>query len=140
MATATFTPTLSTSAPPDVTDTYVHYFGTLAISAAADTYLTGGLVCSFAGIKLDSSAVPTEVRIWDETAGVGLVYQYCKGTKLSDGKVVIRGQYPDSGIGAGKFPLPEVANALALNDATLAIDTAAAAGKLTFEAIFRKGK
>jgi len=140
MATATFTPTLSTSAPPDVTDTYVHYFGTLAISSATDTYATGGLVCSFAGVKLDSSATPTEVRVWDETAGIGLTYQYIKGSNLTNGKLVIRGQYPDSGIGAGRFPLPEVANALALNDATLAIDTAATAGKLKFEAIFRKGK
>ncbi len=134
MADGTLTPTIDKTLPADVTDRYVTYYGSLAVSAAADTYVAGGVVLSFSG-KVPNSGVPTRVEVWDEYAGLGYVYQYIKGTGIADGKLLIRGQQP-SVAGAGIFPLDELGAGTAFNAAGVAIDAAV----LRFAATFRRLK
>ena len=94
MATGTMTPTItSTSRNQD----NLIVFGTIAVSAGTDTYATGGLVCSFAGLDtLKTSATkPVWISIMSApaagTSPSGWLYNYCYGTSLATGKVAIFG-------------------------------------------------
>lgn len=91
MATATAVATRVKNIEADTDHRHNVYFGTIAVSPAADTYLTGGLTLSFAGISgIPQSSVPVEVRVWSEAAANGYQFQYIRGTTNANGKLVIR--------------------------------------------------
>lgn len=86
MANATATATVTTQ----WTDgRYIHAIGTIAISAAADVYVTGGLTLSFAG-KVQSSRSPIYVIIQGGTTAVGMAgYTFLAGTTIANGKILV---------------------------------------------------
>ena len=92
MATATATATITQI---DNTQKNVIAFGTIAISAATDTYATNGIVLS--GFLNDliktSSTSPNIVEITAMpaagTSPSGWTYIYCYGTTLNNGKMAI---------------------------------------------------
>jgi len=134
MATGTLTATLSATRHPDVTDNYFHYYIDLAVSAAGDTYATGGVVCSLAGKKLLGHGLPERVEIWDEKAAAQCKYQYVNGSSPANGKVVIRGQQPTATPGvSGSVPLDEFGNGVAFNAANMGVSAATLRGKVTFK-------
>jgi hypothetical protein len=135
MATGTFTATVSATRGPDVTDRYFHYYGDLAVSAAGDTYTTGGAVCTIAGKKLIGRGVPTKVEIWDEKAAAQCAYQFVVGSNLTNGKIVIRGQQPTATPGkSGSVAFAEFGSGVAFNAANMGVSAAT----LKFKATFRK--
>jgi len=137
MATGTLTAALTVGVPADTTDRYVSYYGGLTVSAAGDTYATGGVTCSLRIAGIDHSNIPERVEIWDETAGAGYEYRYIFGTTIANGKVLILGHQPAAATG-GILPLDELGNGIAFNATNVVISTASAAGKLKFKATFSR--
>ena len=118
MATATFKFNPSPKAPlGDVSQDIVCFYGSITFSAAADTYLTGGLLplAGFAAINLGpySDRVPLFCDIQSQI-GSGLNYQYNVVTK----KLMILG-----GGGSGTAAAVEITNGSALNATTPQIFT-----------------
>ena len=112
MAVATATagqPTLTTTDQKTVT-----IYGTVTLSAAADTYATGGLTLSFAGFDdAKSSSLPVEVQIWSNPPAAApntfqYQYQFNVGTTLANGKMQI------FQCAAATNPLAEYTNAAAI--------------------------
>lgn len=67
----------------------IHAIGTIAVSAAADTYATGGLAVSFAG-KVQSSKPPLTCAVYGGKTAVGCaLYKYVKGTTIANGVLQI---------------------------------------------------
>ena len=85
MAAATATPTVVST---DWTGNELIVRGTVAFSAAADTYTTKGVPMSFAGVQ--SGSLPTEVRFYVTSAPTNLYYyNYAAGTTQANGAVQI---------------------------------------------------
>ena len=135
MATGTFTPTISVTVPPDVTERYITYYGTLAVSAAGDDYHTGGSVCSFQG-KVPQSGPPVWVEITSRGAssgGLSNVYTYVPGTTAANGKVMI---LTTNGGATGIQALQELTADTAYNAATNSVNL----DYIYFKATWRKGQ
>lgn len=67
----------------------LHVLGKFAVSAASDTYATGGLTASFAG-KVRSSKPPRKVFVNGGTTAVGKAgYQFVPGTTIANGKLLV---------------------------------------------------
>lgn len=124
MATGTITPTVDPT-KTDVTERHELYFGSLAFSAATDTYASGGVVLSFADPEIKSSQVPIHVDIKGKT---GHIYAYVPGTTIADGKVMIF-----VSANSTTAALTEFGNGTAFNAAS-----APASDTITFKARFRK--
>jgi len=85
MASATATPTIVSQ---DWTGNELIVRGTLAFSAATDTYTTKGVPFSLVGVN--SSELPTEVRVFVTSAPTNLyVYNYAIGTTQANGAIGI---------------------------------------------------
>ena len=73
----------------------VTLYGVVTLSAAADTYTTGGMTLSFAGMDdVKSSSSPVEVQVWSNPTAASpnttqYVYQYNVGTTAATGKMQI---------------------------------------------------
>lgn len=94
-ATATFTIDPKALNAVENTQKSVWVRGTVAISAATDSYVTGGILVTFSPIEgLHSQLVPTYVRVWSQPA-VGspntflYLYTYNPGSTLALGKMQI---------------------------------------------------
>lgn len=124
MSNATVIPTVVQSLT-DVSERKVTYYGTLAVSADPDVYVSGGNTLSFAG-KVPHAQKPDEVRIWSETLA-DLIYrfQYVTGTTIANGKVIVitGAAGADAELAAAAIP------------AAISGDAA-----LRFKAIFKKGQ
>jgi outer membrane protein assembly factor BamB len=133
MATLTFTPTRNKNIEPDSNGRHQVYFGTLAASASADTYATGGAVCSFSAISgVPHLEAPVCVYLWSETPANGFVFTFVTGTTIANGKVVIS---TTNTVALGTAaPFVEMTNGTACG-AVIFGDT-----KLRFEARFVHGK
>lgn len=91
-ATATITPVGGVTV--DSTKAMEVVYGTIAIGASPLTYTTHGIAMSFAGFDLiKSSTPPLFVTVVSSSAAgtspSGYVYQFCPGTSLSNGVLVI---------------------------------------------------
>lgn len=88
MATGTATPTV-TSTSWNGSELIMR--GTVAFSSASDTYATGGLTISFAGLAgLESSSIPLQVTFFVKSAPTNLfVYKYVFGTTQANGLIQI---------------------------------------------------
>ncbi len=90
MATATCTATRNKNIEPDTLGRHCIYFGNLAITGSGDTYVTGGLTLSFAGVSgIPHNDPPATVYVWSESASNGYLFQYVTGTTNANGKLVI---------------------------------------------------
>ena len=132
----TLTATRDKSIEIDVSERYFTVYGTIAFgSANTKTYTANGTTLSFAGITPGVGAKPpVEVRIWSESATLGVPkYIYKPGTTAADGVMLI---YGADGGASGTASLAEFADQTAWNDAALNVwgDTP------RFAAKFRKGK
>jgi len=130
MATATFKFNIKNNVPIGVDDQdIITYVGTVTFSAAADTYLTGGLLAAagFAALNLGPYAdrVPVAVQI-SSLVGSGFQYLYNVNTK----KLMII-----AGGGSGTAAPSELTTGTALNAATPNIFT----DVIAFELVFPKG-
>ena len=85
MAAATATPTITSQ---DWTGNELIVRGTVAFSAATDTYTTKGVPFSLVGVQ--SGSLPNEVRIFVTSAPTNLyVYNYAAGTTQANGAIGI---------------------------------------------------
>ena len=93
VATATMTANAATLNSQDNTQKTEIVRGTVTISAATDTYATGGIACTFAAGTLEqikSSLPPTYILMWSQPA-VGspntflYLYSYNPGSTLANG-------------------------------------------------------
>ena len=110
----------------DTAQETVIYFGTISFSAAADTYLTGGLLAAtgFAVLNLGPYADRTPIYFDVNTqAGSGWEYEYNVATK----KLMII-----AGGGSGTAAAVELTTATALNAATPNIFTDVVAFRAVF--------
>lgn len=132
MATATATATVDLATVPDQSERYFGIFFTIAVSAGPDTYATGGLALTLAVKNCPAGAKPAAVFIWSDTAANGYQFQYVPGTKISDGKLVIRASVT---VANGTGPVTvEMTNGTAI-PAAISSDT-----KLRALALFQIGK
>lgn len=102
VATATFT---RDKTKLDVSERYVTHYGTIAVSAAPDTYATDGLTCSLTSVN--SNDLPEDVNVWFTTP-IGWIPLFKVGSTLANGKLTFWGQEPTNA-GAGILPLGELA-------------------------------
>jgi hypothetical protein len=117
MATAIFTPVRTKNVEGDTWGRYKVWYGTLQASAAADTYATGGCVCSFAGIPgIPAFEAPIVVSTWSESVTVdNFVFVYITGTNAGNGKLAIM---TTNTVNAGvNAPYVEMTNATAIGAA-----------------------
>ena len=85
MAAATATATITSQ---DWTGNELIVRGTVAFSAAADTYTTKGVPFSLVGVQ--SGSLPNEVRLFVTSAPTNLyVYNYALGTTQANGAIQI---------------------------------------------------
>lgn len=134
MTTGYLVPTLSVSLTPDVSEKYITYFGTLAVSNAAHVYVTGGVVLSFAAVVPHNSA-PVWVDIKSNGPSSGSLlntFTFVPGTAIDDGKVII---LVANGASTGVQALQEFTNSTAFNSALIRADL----DQIVFKATFRKG-
>ena len=98
MGVATATPSISATQLNAIDNTQKTQIirGTIAISAAADTYAAGGIVCSFASLaeQIKADSPPTEVDVWSQTGTATpnttlYLYSFQPGTTLALGKLQI---------------------------------------------------
>ena len=124
MATGTATPTLGTTIPGGNIEAYPKSYeisGTVALSAATDTYATNGLAFDISKLSVPGSALP----IYFNVRGIGgFVYVFVAGSTRANGKLVIQ-----QSAAAGN-PFGEYSNGAAL--------TAPYADTITFTAKFPK--
>ncbi len=80
MTTATATFAVDPLYPhPDVTERYIHYFGTVTITPSTDVYAAGGLALVFSGIP--SSGAPAWVEFAEEVLALaGYKFVYVRST------------------------------------------------------------
>ena len=119
---------------PDVTERYVTYYGGFTVSAAADTYETGGITTSFAGI-VPHNAPPVWVNVMSRGPSSGTlanVYSFVPGTTIANGKTLV---FVTLGTAAGIKALQENTDALAYSDSKVRIDL----DTIVFKATWRKG-
>jgi hypothetical protein len=77
-------------------------YGTIAVTAAAATYLTGGLVMDFSGKVPGCRKAP----LWVQVQGInGFWYSVNLGTSISTPKLLI---YVATSVGAGGLPQTEI--------------------------------
>src|SRR5271166_2090708 len=97
MATGTATATISSSAlnAEDQLQKSILVRGLLTLSAATDTYATGGLVLAFTPLEqIKSDIPPTSMRVWSQPP-VGspntfyYIYSYNPGSTIANGKLQI---------------------------------------------------
>jgi len=115
----TLTASQDKSIEVDVTERYVIAYGTVAFGSANNkTYNGGGTTLSFAGVIPGvGSAPPVEVKIWSESASLGVPkYVFDAGSTIANGVVRI---YGADGAAAGTKSLVEFADGTAWNDAAL---------------------
>lgn len=105
MALSTATATIDTSKAPDVSERYITYYGTVAISAAPGTYATGGLALSFNVAGLVNASAPVEV-VFRSTAGAATKYSYdyvpAATPTIANGKIAV--YTGDAEVAAGATP------------------------------------
>src|SRR5262249_48047986 len=132
MATATvkYNPSTTLIGGNTVDQKTVKYYGTVTFSAAADTYLTGGLLAlsGFAFLNLGpyGDRPPLEVRLWS-TDGSGWQFQY----NTSTGKLLI---FSGAAAADGTNAAVPLTTGTALNATTPALSTAA----ISFYAVFQR--
>lgn len=134
MATLTMDPTISATIPADVSEHYITAYGTIALSAAGDTYATGGAVTNFAGV-VPQGAPPVWVDIVSDgpTSGaLSNVLRYVPGTTIANGVTKV---FVFKGNATGIQALEELTDATAANNAVVRLDL----DVLKFRAVFRKG-
>jgi len=133
MATATVTLTRNKNIEPDTLGRHCVYFGTVAITANPDTYATGGLTMSFAGVSgIPHNEPPVTVYVWSESAADGFLFQYLTGTTNANGKLqILAASGGTAGTGA---VVTEMTNLTAI-PAAISGDT-----KLRFEARWIHGR
>lgn len=113
MATAVVVPTITKRYKVGRT---IHLYGTLAIDASPDTYLTGGLVLDLSG-KAPGCRKPP---LFLYAHGIsGYWYEWAVGTTIANGKLKAR---VATSVGAGDLPQTEFGNGTAIS-AALSGDT-----------------
>lgn len=126
-ATATFT---RDKTRLDVSERYVTYFGTVAVSASPDTYATGGITLDLSSGVL-SNDLPQDTSVTFDPP-VGWLLGFDQGTTIKNGKLMLYGLTPTD-VTAGVVPLSEFTNATA-------IPAAVSGGTIKISFKVRKGK
>lgn len=123
---------------PDETERFVTYYGSMKASDLADTYATGGLVTSFAGIFPSAQNAPP---LWVDVQSLGPcstastlsnVYRFVPGTTIANGVTKI---FTTNGAATGIQALQELTNGTAMNATTNYINR----DRVVFKATWRKG-